>query len=282
MNAFFFRLLGQFFLLLPFIVHASENQVPAMLMYQGKPLDSLCLFEAGESEGMADLTQCGLHAEPGRSISGQNKLLTTKKFIGYDYHWKVDGAAEMQGYSYYKPFGTVADSAIVETLNNSGGTGQFSSISLVTRTGNKIKVTSLHSGDRCNGGIVNVIRKKSGAEDYLQYSVNLTSYDLLSLAGDDSLPLKAYDDLEACAICCKAIAIFQRPINADFSKEKLLYVDLSAYPQSEENTSNAKYQMCFNQFLQAYQRKNASRLDINALRQFVQQFNEQCVLHSAS
>ncbi|ETO92711.1 Uncharacterised protein [Legionella longbeachae] len=267
-------------MLFPLVAHAAEHQIPSILLYQGKPIDALCFFEAAESEGVADLAQCGLHAEAGRGISGQNKLLTAKGFVGYDYHWQVEGGSDMQGYSYYKPFGMVAESAIVELLNNSGGTGQFSTLSLVARTGNKIKVTSLHGGDRCNGGLVKVVRKKSGAEEYLQYSVNVTTYDLLSLAGE---PVKAYDDLEACAICCKAVAIFQRPISADIAKEKLLYVDLSAYPQSEgEAAANTPYQTCFNKFLQTYQRKNTSRLDLKGLQRFVQQFNEQCVSHSGS
>ena len=74
---------------------------PHALTYQGKPIDPLCFFELESSSGgssQVNLTQCGLHAEKGRSISGKNEQLIAKGFIGYDYKWHLGDGVEIQGY----------------------------------------------------------------------------------------------------------------------------------------------------------------------------------------
>ena len=249
------------------------------LMYQGKPIDSLCLFETEDTNGRADLRKCGLDSKKGRRISGHNQQLMSKGFVGYNYGWKINGSENTRGNSYYKEFGTVGRYVIVQMLNNSGGSGVFSSLSLVKRDGDVIKISNLEGGDRCNGGLANVQRVGDGANQRLVYSVNLTAYDFLTLSNDNPHHLKAYDDLAACAVCCAATAGYQRDIGpTELAHETLLYVDSGVYSKGAgHSASEPKYQACFDKLLTTYGQKNHGKIDSKQLALFVHQFNQQCV-----
>ena len=266
-------------LLCPLLTLAAPvSNVSNELMYLGKPIDSLCLFETVDTHGRADLRACGLHSQKGRHIVGQVNPLIAKGFVGYNYSFNIKGSPNTQGNSYYKKFGTVGGSVIVQMLNHSGGTGVFSSLSLVKRDGDIIKTTLLDGGDRCNGGLVNMQRVGTGTHQRLVYSVNLTAYDFLTLAKDNPRHLKAYDDLASCAVCCVATAVFQRNIGPNtLTHEKLLYVDANAYPQGAgQPSSSPKYQACFDKLLKKYSQKNHGKLNAKQLSQFVRQFNAYC------
>ncbi|MCP0914216.1 MULTISPECIES: PI-PLC domain-containing protein [Legionella] len=259
-------------------LYAAEKW-PEILLYKDKPVDSLCLFEGNEeAEGEVSLAKCGLHAEAARKKTGENPDLIQQGYAGYDYTWEVEDA-DTQGYSYYKPFAMTGNAAVVLTRNNSGGTGQFSSLILVARNADRLKITAFAGGDRCNNGITDMkLEQDAQGNSYLVYGVNLTAFDFLDLANDNPHHLEAYADLDACAACCKASAIMQRSLDENFAKEKLLYVDLSSYAaNAEEASSDIKYQACFDSLFNEYVKKNNSRLNPQALAQFTQRFNTQCV-----
>lgn len=261
---------------------ALGASVPNALLYQSKPIDSLCFYEVQDAKHTVNLKQCGLHAEPGRYRTGYNNYLLDKGFIGFDYEWNIDSQSKSHGYSYYKPLGMLKQAAIIETLNNSGGTGQFSTISLMTRNNHDITVKAYDGGDRCNHGIVDVKRMTGKTHDKLEYSVNLTSYDFLMLAEDNPHGLEAYTDLASCAACCQATAVFERPINENFANETLLYVDLNAYPLSEDNSEGSvTYQTCFDTLLAEYKEKYKAKLTPETLKQFTNAFNARCVKKQA-
>ncbi|WP_133130283.1 hypothetical protein [Legionella yabuuchiae] len=266
-------------LFLASVSFASEVRFSQALLFNGKPIDPLCFYESEDTGGMVDLATCGLHSEPGRSITGKNTHLTDKGYFGYDYAWNMNQAFTSQGYSYYKPLGMLGQSVIVETLNNSGGTGAFSSISLVTRDSNQLKITPFHSGDRCNNGIDEVKRVENETGAHLVYSINLTPYDFLTLANDNPHQVKAYDELSACAACCVATAVYERSIGPEFDKETLLNINLNAQQDVDDGESNfgPKYQGCFDKLLQTYHKQFNGKLQPDELKQFTHAFNQQCV-----
>lgn len=270
-----------FFVLIPcFTAAAAEPQLPQILKYKDKPIDSLCFFEAGDTNSVANLNECGLHSEPGRGISGENAHLIKQGYYGYDYSWKIDETTQSQGYSYYRSFGPLESGFIIETLNNSGGTGEFSALSVIRREDNLVYVEPFVGGDRCNNGIYRVKRVKEEGNDRLVYSINITAFDFLDLAQNNPHGLSAYDDLDSCAACCLATAVFERPINPKLGDAKLLYVDLAAYPQETnhvDEANGAKYQACFDKLLAQYKKPYNGKLDPRALAEFTKAFNKTCV-----
>jgi hypothetical protein len=234
----------QVFILLPMIAYATpQNTLPAQLMYLGKAIDPLCLFDLESAKSVVDLSHCGLNLKTQYKILGKNNTLMSKGFIGYDYGLKTNDSTHLSGYSYYKSLGTVGRFAIVQTINNSGGTGVFSFLNLIQRDGDSINVSVIKGGDRCNGGVVNSTRKGTSTNERLVYSVNLTPYDFLTLTHDNPHHLKAYKDLSACAACCAAHAVYQRSVGVNFSNEKLLYIDVSHYLQNITPTKTTQKSM---------------------------------------
>lgn len=251
-----------------------DSKLPNELIYEGKPIDPLCLFEIEDTKGVVDLRKCGLNAQKGHQVAGKNKKLMSEGFNGYDYSYNINYSKSLGGYSYYKVFGNVGNSVIVQTVNNSGGTGDFSFLNLVQREGNIIKITVLNGGDRCNGAVDSIKRKG----EHLVYSVRLTAYDYLTLAQDNPHHLKAYDDLSSCAVCCAGIAVYQRDIVSNFANEKLLYIDASNYLKDIDNASPSQpYQACFDKVLKQYAQKNNGKLNAKQLSLFTHQFNTKCV-----
>lgn len=275
-KGFFFHL----FLVLPLLVFATPQQrLPDELMYLGKPIDPICLLQVEGMKGRVDLSQCGLDLKKGYRISGSSQRLLAKGFIGYNYNSQLNDEVKMGGYSYYKAFGKVGRSVIVQTLNNSGGTGSFSSLNLIKREGNFIRISVLNEGDRCNGSLVDVKREGQGRQQRLVYGVQLTAYDFLILAHDNPHHLKAYDELSSCAVCCAGTAVFQRPIGAEFDQEKLLYIKM---PDDSKNIGQPSapptYQACFDKLISSFAQKNKGKLDVLQLSRFTHQFNTQCVV----
>jgi len=250
---------------------ADKVVMPQALLYKGKPIDPLCFFEAGNTNGNANLSQCGLHAEPGRHISKENTYLTDKGFFGYDFSWEIDDKYPSGGYSYYKPFGTVGKAVIVETINNGGGTGDFTAINLVVRDNETISVDSVNGGDRCNNGIQEVKREKKDAGERLVYGIKVTPFDFLTLVKDNAHDIQPYDDLNACAICCAGVAYFQRPLDDKFENETFMYLNVSNYIKDIKTSDSAsqgepvKYQACFDKVLLQSTKDGNSKLDKKAL-----------------
>lgn len=255
----------------PLVLCAQKSRLPDLLTYDDNPIDPLCIFEAAQKNGTANLGQCGLNAEEGRKKTDENPVLKDRGFIGYDYSWKMNGFSA-HGYSYYKPYGKLGDAAIVLSLNNSGGTGQFSSLNVITRDNDQIHVESYNGGDRCNQGIIDMKRVKGK----LRYTINLTSYDLLSLAYGHPDHLNAVDGLSLCAVCCIATAVLERPVSPAFGHEKLLYIDLSAYAESiGQASAPTKEQACFESLLQQYKTKS-DKLYPAEFDDFFNQYMRQC------
>lgn len=255
----------------------STTTIPDALMYQGKPIDPLCLFNLEGIKTKVPLSRCGLKSMRQYQAVKTTSTFGAQGFYGYDYSLKADTPPNSAGYSYYKPLGTIGHSVMVLTVNNGGGSGSFSSLNLAQRVGNDLIITTLKGGDRCNGAIINARRVTKGSQEYLVYSAHITAYDFLTLTNDNPHRLKPYSDLSACAACCAATALFQRPINNQFMHESLLQVDLNTKLNKATNSSpSARYQACFNKLLQQHAKKNHGKLNKEQLSRFMLRFNAKC------
>ena len=259
------RVFGYFLFLSLFAAKVCAD-VPEDLMFHNKPIDALCFFNL---EGkVINLKKCGL-AEEKYVFKGQNSKLIEKGFIGYDWqNPEFQGSAE--GYSYYKFFNAGKNLYWLYTVNSGGGSGEFTAINLVKRkTTNTLEMTTLSSGDRCNGGSQDVSEKNN----HLTFSVNLTAYDFIALSKKSSPTIKAYDDLAACAVCCVAKAFYEVNSNAQI---QLKYIDLGSI-KTEEMSQQGTRQSCFNKLFASYITLSKTKLKKNILDEFAIKFDQMCM-----
>ncbi|MGQ3891684.1 hypothetical protein [Legionella sp. CNM-4043-24] len=249
---------------------SAQASVPPDLQFSGKPIDALCFSNLEDNSDKVNLNQCGIKKDA-MKIKGHNSDLLKQGFIGFD--WQATNTSyPSQGSSYYKWFEAGHQAFWVYTLNNGGGSGDFTAINQVKRLSpNKLQVKTIASGDRCNGGIQDV----SVNDTRLSFSVNLTAADFLSLAGDNPHNLQAYDDLSACAVCCTAKAFYEVGSSLD---PRLSWIDFSGHGTNlEEMPQQGKYQACFNKLFARYVSKGTVKLNTAQLKQFVKDFNTGCV-----
>lgn len=249
---------------------AVSAALPQALLFLNKPVDSLCFFNLESNSDKISLGNCGAAKEKVR-VKGHNASLLNRGFIGYD--WQASGTSyPSQGSSYYKPFDAGDQAWWIYTLNNGGGSGDFTAINLVKREKpDVLSIKGVMGGDRCNGGIQDVTEKNH----HLVFSVNLTAYDFLPLVQDNPHGLKAYDDLSACAVCCAAKAFYEVDANLE---PKLSYVDFSGHGANpEEMPQQGVHQACFNTLFAAYVTKGKLKLNEQQLKQFVKEFNATCI-----
>lgn len=232
------------------------------MMFADKPIDSLC-FDFQEKTNTIDLQNCGAKNRHLEIVKDQNDVLSKKGFIGYS--WRDHSTPISQGFSYYKFYPAKNNHYWVYTINNGGGSGEFTDILLAKRKDeNTLEIQTIASGDRCNGGIQDVVSKNHE----LTFSVNLTSYDLISLANNKLSSIKPYDDLAACAVCCVAKAFY----TTKDTQLKFIHVTLNT-TNVNELPEQGKYATCFNKLLAA-QNKILSQAKIKA---FVTKFNRTCI-----
>ena len=249
------------------LTSAYAVNLPADMMFEEKPIDSLCFDTYDDSHSKTiDLKSCGI--KNAHYINkGLSTELSNQGFFGYDWQ-AADGSFE--GYSYYKFFAAKNNTYWIYSINNGGGTGSFTDISLVRRKdANTLAILKdIATGDRCNGGI----DEASAKNHVLTFTVNLTSYDLIQLADKKLSGIKAYDDLAACATCCSAKAVYT--IQAGHSEPTLKHVEIGG-TKAEDFSEQGKYAACFNNLLAAASKnKQMNQKDINA---FAEKFKQTCV-----
>lgn len=241
-------------------VHASAPQpVPTDLMYSNKPIDSLC-FVPEKNNTEINLNNCG--AKKNKLVTkGINEELSKQGYLGYDYKG---------GFSYYKHYPAGDNKYWIYTINNSGGSGQFTNIRLVQRKNkNTIVIHNIVGGDRCNGGIQDVANKNEN----LTFSANLTPFDVITLA-DKNIKVKPYDDLAECAVCCTAKSFYTVNSNA---KPQLDYIEMNNVADVSEMPDQGTMQACFNKLYVSYIKTNSTKLTPEQLSTFANQFKQTCM-----
>ena len=259
-----------FGLLINCLVFAVSNNVSSDLFFLAKPVDPLCFSNLDSHSKRIDLKNCGLTKEK-LMRKGENSHLIKDGFVGFD--WQDPKASyPSQGYSYYKVFNAGNHQYWIYTLNNGGGSGDFTAINFVqVKKPGILDVNNLMAGDRCNGGIQEV--KESN--HHLFFSVNITAFDFLSLLNDNPHQLKAYDDLASCATCCAAKALYE--VNSELQL-KLKGVNLGAEAENPaEMSTQGRYQACFNTIIASYAKRGNFKLTHSQFSHLVKQFNSTCV-----
>ena len=252
------------------LVWAVDVSLPSALTYLAKPIDPLCFFESEGALANIDLSHCGVSKDKSL-VKTPNKALIKKGFVGFD--WKNPHTAYPSGgSSYYKVYPAGANQWWIYTLNNSGGSGDFTSLGRVARKDTKtLQFRPIAQGDRCNGGIFSVYEKSH----HLFFATHITAHDLVSLTKPHQSALKPYDDLAACATCCAAQALYEVD---DSLKPVLRFVSFdSSAANAAEMPDQGRYQACFNTLVASYVAKHKQQLNYSELKQFVSEFTSRCV-----
>lgn len=250
---------------------------PKDLLYKGKPIDTLCIYEAQNPNEAIPLASCGINSIGERKVVGQNRRMLAKGFIGYNYNVFTAGSksAMPNAYSYYRILGNINGIYIISAINNSGGSGQFTAIYLLKREGDILHVSSVASGDRCNNGIADAQVKNQ----QLLFTTYITPYDFLTISNQNPYNLNGYHDLDSCATCCQAKISYQIITGQDSDNIKMLSIDIGDKVISTEGQSG--YQVCFNRLIADYQSKGDRHLSPQQLDVLVHTFNEDCVRKDA-
>jgi len=264
-----------FISLISFSTHAKTEShsfapFPADFMYQGKPIDPLCVEFSGDSSRFEpiDLSQCSNH--PSHFVTEINPKMIAKGLFGFNYAMEEEGYTTY-GASYYKILGMYKGGFILYVYYNGGGTGQFTSVQLVKREGDQLQlIEEIAGGDRCNGGIDDDIKLE---KNVLILKQHITPYDLLALSKVLSKKVEAHSDLAACASCCIGNATFKY----DFASRALVSVSLLKPSEEDAKIEQGNFQACLYKLLEEYQSKDELTFTPDELKVLAEKFNKNCL-----
>ena len=232
----------------------------------GLNISPLCfeqLFGIDGPKGPIDVTKC----ESGSGYKNIKTGIEQGRYRSlYEFPADDDSPAE-KGFSSYEYLGDVKAGTAIETYNESGGTGRFSSLILVKLIGNTLSlVDQIAGGDRCNNGLTDA-KVENGT---LIYSTSVTPGDFPMLAWGQDKGLKSYEDLEASAMSCFGTATFD---DGKFSKISL---NADAGKQGADWTAQFSKQNCFNKKFK--EQIDAGHKDMTAeeFKVFMDAFYEEC------
>ncbi len=246
----------------------NQNGAPRILKTElGYEVSPLCFEQLFGPDGprtdALDVTTC-------EQVSGYKNIRTGleegRYRTVYDFPSEPDMPAE-KGFSSYELLGAVAGGTAVELYNETGGTGRFSSIILVTLQGNMLKlVDQIAGGDRCNGGITDA-KIENGQ---LVYSVNATPGDFPLMAWNEDKGIKAYEDLEASAMSCFGIATYK--------DHSLAAVELvpDAVQDGSDWSEQYSMQTCFNRKFKEAVTAGQIRMSAQNFKVFMDGFLAEC------
>ncbi len=197
------------------------------------------------------------------------KIVGTATSEGYvQSRYEMEGLSDL-GIIMYRKIGSVADGDVVQTLSYSGGSGHFSEVFVVTLEGTKLThVRSIAAGDRCNNGITDVTVK----DGKILISQNITPIDFITLATGSEQNLKAYEDLEASAASCFAVATVDESgalTRVQFDKDVLEGRDA-------EWVARFGLQACFDKLFQQSLVEEKFAFDKTSFQSWVQNFLKTC------
>lgn len=183
--------------------------LPATLTVGGKAIDPLCFAQAWEQPAdgaVIDLGKCStadlVRVPPGDGYK------PGKDAHGVAYRPADISAADMlvPAFIEYKYLGDAGMEHAVLLSESGGGTGMFTSLFLLRRDGESLRISrTVAGGDRCNNGL----RRAAVENGSLSYEVNLTPAALYQLAGFDSTAEMPGGPLKDCAVCCYAAATYR-------------------------------------------------------------------------
>lgn len=224
----------------------------------GRPVPVSCLEGLASPEGdgrnmRIDLRTCGnTKLRPRSEADGS---------VGYDI---PDG-----GYFYYHYLGQSDGLDVIALETSGGGSGQFTELIGIRRSGHFIRLAKRYAGgDRCNGGIS--AEKISNGK--LTFDQAITPYDLIEMAHLNQ-GLKAYKDLEASAASCIGVS----HMTGDDAHWTGVSLTESDWPDRDGWTDQYRYQACFNRLYRDTVSGGRGALDRKGVVTFARAFATRCV-----
>jgi len=173
---------------------------------------------------------------------------------------------EEHSYFYYSHLGPKDGSDLLFVETSGGGSGLFSEIIGIKRTGNILQYARNYAGgDRCNGGISSA----KLANGQLSYDVSLTPSDLI-LMGDKNAKFRPYQDLAAGAMNCVA--------DLHMRDETVMGVTLTERDLPATGGSGETYQACFNDFYRRAVIQGGAEMNVAQLQAFAKGFVRTCIV----
>jgi hypothetical protein len=147
---------------------------------------------------------------------------------------------------------------------NTGGSGRFSGIYFMRRDGDNLQLLEeMGGGDRCNNGIEGNVRYVDGKLLYTQALTAADFYDAENITNDKKL-----NDLEYCAICCKA--------SANLEDRKITSYTLRADLLDDKQEGLSKEQACFEKQLSTLVKGDQTIVPQQEMHQFLLKTAQKC------
>ncbi|PJB73042.1 MAG: hypothetical protein CO093_01560 [Alphaproteobacteria bacterium CG_4_9_14_3_um_filter_47_13] len=255
-------------------VQAPAGQDPVKLSINGQIVDPLCfaLASAEQEKPSYPVTDCA--PDLVRTSKEEDRPMG-EQFYGTTYESRSDEA--VRGMAGYRYLGDLNGHKAVWIVENSGGSGVFSTLSLLDYEGDGTLSTYeiLASGDRCNGGVAD-----AGIVDgTLSYMRDVTPYDILALTGNPERPVLQTENaqqLPACAACCYARAHYE---NGDFTGIQFdLRLPQGFAGKTYREDNNAE--KCFDDLIKVHIEENKGYLDVLAFESFIKEIETVCLGYS--
>jgi len=242
------------------------DDLPDDLLFQGRPLDPMCLTGFQEEPEVA-LPVCTDGADILRVDPAEPLRPDAEGWIGYGFKYADMSDMPGQAWAGWRYLGRVDRGVVVETRFSGGGTGWFTAVRILRREGEAVRlVDTLAGGDRCNGGVAGA----AVVGGNVLTASNLTPYDLvawaLEEAGGPALPDMA--PLDFCAICCVGTATYVDDAPAWVT----LTPPMEGFAQSEDDA----LRVCLDGLLEE-QAWPGAVLDMAALAAFGRTFRDRCL-----
>jgi hypothetical protein len=240
--------------------------------YRGKPIDPRCVMAMLGPEEKSGNAALGTCTKPGTITRNRNSFSVDEP---------PEGAGGMPSDS-YEVLGRNGGYFALATDWSGGGTGDFTGLVILRRTGDKLVLERdlLRGGDRCNGGLSN----PRLVGNVLHWSEYNTPADVVALGG---VEVEAYKDLEASAASCVAT----RDWVYDLGTGKRRLASLTLFPSAGNDSPSGKlvdqqnwteqyiFQHCFNAYYNAYIGRRQTTLSPEQVKAFAQGFARTCMKH---
>lgn len=132
----------------------SLSAFPKEMMFEGKPIDPVCIHVAEQEKTVTLQSQC---AEPlgirinddGSPVRRGELEIRTDNSLGYPYQFEL-GSGEFR----YNFIGKTNEGLLIKTGSSGGGSGYFTELAFYKREGDVLtKVRKIAAGDKCAGHI---------------------------------------------------------------------------------------------------------------------------------
>jgi hypothetical protein len=268
--------LSALLLLLP--APAQANALPPEMLVDGKPVDPLCFADAigGERSEIVSLRGCGASTQVTRR---EEKDEGRTHSATYTYIDESSNATVNQPYADYTYIGIQNNLLVVQFNWGGGGSGHFTDLLRLRRTEEQFEIVDyIAGGDRCNGGVSETALDANGVLSYAQY---VTPYDLFTLGSAQNSPylqsVAAYDDLDACAICCYGTVKVVDGVITNITLDSALKTSLPNKEPELNEDGKEKLQVCFDKLVLLNlddTQKEKSMADWNV---FIREFEHICL-----